>query len=152
MADSHEPFDDPILGRVTWNPERESWEFGVAMPSGKTVSGIIDPEDDALLEREKGRAAIQKLVGWVVDHELTLRSRVAEALFPGWLEGWYDEEIDEVTTQEGFREAIQFDGLLIYDGHQATVFYSDGNLFGGHGIVTTIDSDGNFVHPPNIWG
>jgi hypothetical protein len=73
-------------------------------------------------------------------------------MYEGWLSGWYDEEIDEVTPPERFREAISLAGLTIMENRQALLCYNDANLFGGHAIVLSVGADGKFDYPPDILG
>jgi hypothetical protein len=149
---SREPFTDPVIGPVEWDENRKWWRFTVETGSGQPLTGLIDPCDEGLLENGKGLEDIRELVSWVMGHEPDIRQRITDAMFPGWLSGWYDEEIDEVTTAEGFRETISLAGFNIDTVSNIGLTYRDGGLFGGHMIVLNVDLEGRFVFGPDMWG
>jgi hypothetical protein len=77
---------------------------------------------------------------------------MTERLFQGWCEGWYHEEIDDVTSPEGFREQLLLAGINFYDDQEARLIYEDGGLFGGHGFSLQVNAVGEFVAGPDIFG
>jgi hypothetical protein len=70
----------------------------------------------------------------------------------GWLEGWYDEETDDVTTPEGFRARLSLAGINFDDDQEARLIYDDGGLFGGHGFSLRVNAAGEFVAGPDMFG
>ncbi len=149
---AHEPFDDLVLGRVTWNGQHNEWRFTLTLSDGRAVNGAVVPEGNRLPLHRQGLGEIRDCVHWVRDNERAIRQYIADQMFPGWLSGWYDEEIDQIATKEEFREAITLAGISVLEDRRATLCYDDANLFGGHAIVLSVGADGRFDCPPSIWG
>jgi hypothetical protein len=150
---THDPFDDPFLGRVMWAPgPRAAWEFSLTLPTGRVISGNITPSDGRKTLHEQGLEDIKSRIRGIVDNEAAIRARIAESMFPGWWQNWYDEEIDTVTAVEGFRDAIFLVGITVYEDGLPQLHYRDGGLFGGHAIEVTLTADGGFKYEPQIWG
>jgi hypothetical protein len=147
----HDPFDDPVLGRVTYHEGHKEWEFTVVI-HGREVRGSVVPLDSGRSLDEQGLDEVRVCVAWIRDNEPAIRDYITDQMFDGWLSGWYDEEIDTVTTRDGFRKAIYLPGFSVLEDHVASLYYNDGGLFGGHSIVLSVGAGGYFKHPPNIWG
>ena len=41
----HDPLDDPVLGRVTWNDQRKYWDFDAGPVAGRPIPASYDPAD-----------------------------------------------------------------------------------------------------------
>ncbi|WP_169980836.1 DUF2262 domain-containing protein [Tautonia rosea] len=149
----HEAIDDPVLGRLRWDAVRGEWVFAFTVPSGKSVRGGITPEDSRLPLEHQGLTEIRDCVSWIVSNEPSIRAFIADHMFEGWKSGWYNEEIDEVITKEGFQEAISMSGVSILEDRVATLYYNDAGLFGGHAIVLSVRGRGeHFIDEPQLWG
>jgi hypothetical protein len=70
----HEPFDDPVLGRVTWNAERKCWNFDAGPVNGRSIPAGYDPADYHLPPAEHGWDGVRGCVRWVRGHELAARA------------------------------------------------------------------------------
>jgi hypothetical protein len=147
----HDPFDDEVMGRVTFDEGHKEWQFVVTI-AGSEVSGTINPKDCRLHLEEQGLDEISVCVRCVRDNEPHIRQYIADEMFEGWWSNWYDDEIDTVTTREGFREAIALSGISVLEDRRASLCYNDGGLFGGHAIVLSVGADGVFDSPPSLWG
>jgi hypothetical protein len=148
----HEPFDDPVLGRVEWNAKRKGWDFNAGPVAGRPIPASYDPADYRLPPTEHGWDGVRACVLWVRANEPSARAYLTEQLFDGWLSGWYDEEIDEVNSPEGFRDALSLSGINFYDDQEARLIYNDGGLFGGHGFSLQVNAAGQFVAGPDMFG
>lgn len=148
----YEPFEDPVLGRVTWNTERKCWDFDAGPVAGRPIPASYDPADIRLPPAEQGWDGVRACVRWVRANEPAARAYMTERLFRGWREGWYDEDIDDVTTPEGFREKLELSGINFYDDQEARLIYDDGGLFGGHGFSLQVNAAGEFVAGPDMFG
>ena len=148
----HEPFDDPVLARVTWNAEQKSWDFDAGPVAGRTIPAKYDPADYRLPAAEQGWDGVRACVRWIRANELVARAYMTERLFKGWIEGWYDEEIDDLITPEGFRDKLQLSGINFYDDQEARLIYDDGGLFGGHGFSLQLNAAGELVAGPDMFG
>ena len=152
MSTHLQPFDDPILGHVVWNQERDLWDSTVRLESGASFACSITPEDYRIPLQQQGLDEIKISIEWLINNEPLLRQRVAEAMFDWWQETWYDDEIDTVSSPKEFAETITLEGVNVYEDRQTHVHFRDGDLMGGHGIALTIDSSGAITDGPSIWG
>jgi hypothetical protein len=148
----HEPIDDEILGRLTWDADMGTWQFEVGPIAGRSIPGTIRPDDDRQPLNDQGLDEIRTCVQWIRANEPAIRSYIASKMFNNWRSNWYDEDDDAVATIDGFRDAISLASVSILEDRKATLIYDDGDLFGGHAIVTTVGADGRFEHEPHIWG
>ena len=72
----HSPFNDRILGQLTYDAAQGDWNFAISLPSGQSVTGSIFPEDNRLPLQQNGLTEIARRVEWVVAHELQVRRTV----------------------------------------------------------------------------
>lgn len=148
----HQAFDDPVLGRVAWNAERTCWDFNAGPVAGRAIPASYDPADSRLSPPEQGWDGVRACVQWVRANEPAAREYMTLRLFKGWQEGWYDEEIDELITEEGFRDKLELSGINFYEDQEARLIYNDGELFGGHGFSLQVNPAGEFVAGPDMFG
>jgi hypothetical protein len=74
-------------------------------------------------------------------------------MFDGWRSGWYDPEIDRTKTRLGFQRKVSLAGTNFYwDQPWVSVVYSDGGLFGSHGIELATDYRGKIDGEPMMFG
>ena len=147
----HDPFDDSALGHVIFNEVEKEWKFTLLV-AGREIRGGIAPEDANLPLQEQGLDEIRECVVWIRDHEPAIRQHITDEIFEGWMSGWYDEEIDTISTPEEFREAISLAGFNVLEDRVAELYYNDGGLFGGHWITLSVGAGGRFPYPPLIEG
>ncbi|HWG44882.1 MAG TPA: hypothetical protein VN688_19065, partial [Gemmataceae bacterium] len=98
------------------------------LPAGRAIPGTIVPEDRRRPLFEQGLDEIRDCVRWVRENEPTIRQYIADEMFEGWLNGWYDEEIDTITTKDEFHAAISLSGINILENCRASLCYNDANL------------------------
>lgn len=135
------PFDDPVLGRVSWDPRRREWRFALALPGGHTVFGGISPEDSRRPLHEQGLDRIRARVRWIRDNEPALRSRMADRIYRYWEEKWYRQESDSVQTMDDFRNLITLSSIHVSDDGVPELIFDDGSPFEKHAIVLVLDKD-----------
>lgn len=148
----HEPFDDAILGRVAWNTANDCWDFEAGPVEARAVPADYYPADISLSPAEHGWDGVRACVRWVRANGAAAREYVAAKLFQGWLEGWYDPEIDAVTTLKEFQGKFELSGITFFEDQEANLIYNDGNLFGGHGFSLKVNAAGEFVAGPDMFG
>ena len=146
----HDPFDDPVMGHVIFDTKENEWQFRIPI-SGNAVRATIVPEDHDLPLAEQGLDESREFVTWIRDNEPSIRQHITDQMFDGWMNGWYDEEFDTVSTPDGFKDAISLSGFSVED-RIAILCYKDGELFGGHSIVLSVGAKGEYGYPPSIWG
>ena len=144
--------DDEALGRLTWDGKSGEWQFTIVLPDGRTIPGSIMPEDSRRPLQDQGFPEMRERILRVRDNEPSIRGDVASRMFDWWLEAYYDEEIDEVDTLEGFRDAISLCGISVYEDRKVRLIYQDGGLVGGHGISVRLSETGEIDMGPDIFG
>lgn len=139
-------FHDEALGELTYDDRLDWWEgtFGPAsVPLYLSDPGSAEirelPQDEAALQTY--RAALLRLRR----DEPALRVRVAEALTQD-ADDWRDPDcFPEPVTGARFLERIALESVGIDADGRASVFYADGDLFGGHVIIASVDRDGHLT-------
>jgi len=148
----HDPFDDPVLGRVIWNAERNCWVFDAGPVTGRPIPASYDPADNHLPPSEQGWDGVRTCVRWVRTNEPDAREYMTRQLFERWMQDWYDEDVDDGMTPESFREKLHLSGINFYEDQEARLIYDDGGLFGGHGFSLQVNAAGEFVAGPDMFG
>ena len=139
-------------GPLTWSEQHSWWEFEVGPIAGRSVGGIINPEDPRVPLANVQLGTVRACVTWIRDHEPDVREYVTEKAFDWWLEAYYDEEIDEVNTPEGFRDTIRLSAVNFFEDGKDRMCYEDGGLVGGHSLWVTVGPDGAFEDGPDLFG
>jgi hypothetical protein len=147
-----EPIQDPVLGSITWEEADRWWRFDVGTFGGRKISGVMCPEPGWDPVSDPPLAQLRAIVSWIRANEPAIRAHITAEMFQWWLDAYYDPEIDDVTTPEGFREAISIAGLGYYSDQSAQVIYDDGDLIGGHSITLHVGPNGEFSRGPDIVG
>jgi hypothetical protein len=143
---------DEILGSLTWDEQDSWWTFEVGPIAGRSIRGTIIPEDSRVPLAGVQLDTVRACVTWIRANEPAVREFITRESFDWWLGAWYDEEIDEVNTPEGFRETIRLGGVNFYEDGKARLCYEDGGLLGGHSLWVTVGPDGGFEHGPELFG
>lgn len=143
---------DDMLGPLTWDEQYSRWTFEVGPIAGQSVSGSITPEDSRQPLAGVQLDVVRSCVSWIRANEPAVRQFITDKKFHWWLTTWYDEEIDEVNTPEGFRETIFLGGVNFYEDGEARMCYQDGGLLSGHTLWVTVGPDGTFLHGPELFG
>ncbi len=147
-----DPLDDPVLGHIVRDACGKHWLFNLLLPNGRTVPGVIVPEEDGAPLSGKALARVRERVGWVRDNEPSVRDHITRKMYDLWLRGWHHEKLDPITTREQFRERIWLAGLTCLDDNRLSLHYNDARLFGGRAIVQSINARGKFEGAPHLWG
>jgi hypothetical protein len=147
-----EPIQDPILGVLTWDDKDRWWRFDAGPVAGRSIGAIAGPEPNWDPVSEDSLKWMRACVQWIRANVPAIREYIAREMFDWWLDSYYDEEIDEVTTPEGFRDTIELDGISFYANGKASVVYNDHNLVGGHAICLSVGPNGEFSDGPDITG
>ena len=126
-----ESFDDDTLGRVKWDPAHQWWCFEAGPIGDRPIRGKIIREAERSALDSEWLEPIRAAVRWIRTNEPAIRDAIADKMFDWWKKASYDEEIDAVSTKEGFRDTITLDGVNFYEDRKAELFYGDHNLVGG---------------------
>jgi hypothetical protein len=135
---TEQTIDDEILGELLWNDDDECWSSQVAITLEQIVNVTIDPED-----AETGGIILIARQNFIKlqQEETNIRYLIAEEMMPLYHQSWSN---GETIDKEEFIETIRLEDIVFYSSGSTQLFYSDGDLFGGHGIVVAIDENGNY--------
>jgi hypothetical protein len=147
--------EDLVLGSLSW--DRDCWRFRLRLPGGRECRGSLPAPVTKSLPAgppppEEQLVAARRWAAWLRDNEVAARRRLAERMFPGWRSGWYDPEIDRTRTPTGFGRKLRLLAVDVRSDGRADLTYSDGGLFGGHGIAVLLDEDGGIEGEPYLFG
>lgn len=143
---------DDTLGPLAWNEQHSWWTFEVGPVAGRSIRGTIIPEDSRVPLARVRLDTVRACVVWIRGNEPAVRQFITNKAFDWWLDGWYDEEIDTVSTPDGFRETIRLGGVHFYENGKAEMCYEDGGLVGGHSLWVTVGPDGTIEDGPELFG
>jgi hypothetical protein len=129
---------DEILGELVWNNEDECWSSQVEINPGHLVNVTIDPED-----AETGGVILiaRRYFATLQQEEIKIRHLIADEMLNTYNNSWND---GENIGSQNFIEQIKLEDIVFYASGVMQLFYHDGDLFGGHGIVVTTDEEGNY--------
>ncbi|MBN8927929.1 DUF2262 domain-containing protein [bacterium] len=146
----------PILGRVTWDAQLNSWDAEVELPPGNPVHlSIVAEAEWADADPAELLAAGAEYLRWARQAEPQIRQRVADDLHECYNSAWADEDPEEGTPpmdRAEFLAAIRPDGVSLYHDGSASWFYACGELFGGHGIWLMLGPDRGFKGKASLVG
>ncbi|MBC8078113.1 MAG: DUF2262 domain-containing protein [Chloroflexales bacterium] len=134
------PIDDAALGRLTWDDNFDLWDATIALPPASNVGVQIDlgtDQDDAAAI-VTGRA----FVDWLRAHEPEARAYAASLMLDGYNSDWGD---DEQLTPAAFAERLTLEEIAVGSDGDATLYYNDGDLFGGHVVIVSLDANRTFT-------
>ena len=134
------PIDDAALGRLTWDDNFDYWEASIALPAASNVGVQIElgaDQDDA-----DAIAAGSAFVGWLRAHEPEARAYAASLMVDGYNSNWGD---DEQLTPAEFAERLTVETAGLSPDGEATLFYADGDMFGGHVVIVSLDASRTFT-------
>jgi hypothetical protein len=147
-----QPIRDPVLGLVSWDEKDRWWRFDAGPINGRSIGAIAIPEPNWNPVAEESLSSMRACAQWIRTNEPAIRTHIAREMFDWWLDSYYDEDIDEITTPEGFRDTIELAGISFYGNGKAYVLYDDHNLVGGHTISLSVSPSGEFSDGPDITG
>lgn len=70
----HAPFEDEVLGHVTWNAEENCWECDAGPIRDAAVSGRYIPEDSEIVPADESWNNVRASVRWVRQYERIVRA------------------------------------------------------------------------------
>ena len=111
----HAPFNDAVLGCVTWNTQDTCWEFDVDLVN-RHVPACYIPAMSQLPAAEQGWDGVRDCVRWVRANEPTVRAFIAEKVHNPTPLPW----------------SLWLTGINFYKDQQARLVY------GGVGLATSV--------------
>jgi len=135
---SEQTIYDEMLGELVWNQDDECWTSQVQFTLEHIVNITIDPEDvetgSIILMARKSFSQLQQ-------NEDNIRHLISEQMLGDYNENWNDGEKIDI---QDFIDSIKLEDIVFNANGNIQLFYNDGYLFAGHGIMVTIDDKGSY--------
>lgn len=140
-----EVFDDPALGRFTWDAAGRDWCGSLALPSGRVVPLRVSPQTDDHADRPDSPAVFEgarPLVAWLRAAEREAHAAVADALVGLYNRAWSEE--GPITAAEFARRVELVEVMVPSSGDYVNLWFTDGDMemFGSHNITAYFGADG----------
>ncbi|NJL61210.1 MAG: DUF2262 domain-containing protein [Methylacidiphilales bacterium] len=129
---------DDILGELVWNNDDECWSSQVQFTLEHLVNITIDPED---VETGSIIMMARESFSQLQQQEANIRRLISEQMLGDYNDKWSNGEIIEA---QDFIDSIKLEDIVFDANGNIQLFYNDGYLFAGHGIMVTIDDKGNY--------
>ncbi len=129
---------DDILGELVWNNDDECWSSQVQFTLEHIVNITIDPED---VETGSVIMMARESFSRLQQEEVNIRRLISEQMLGAYNDNWSNGEIIEA---QDFIDSIKLEDIAFDATGNIQLFYNDGYLFAGHGIMVTIDDKGNY--------
>jgi hypothetical protein len=129
---------DEILGELVWNHDDECWSSQVQFTLEHIVNITIDPED---VETGSVIMMARESFSRLQQEEVNIRRLISEQMLGDYNDSWNDNENIDV---QDFIDSIKLEDIAFDATGNIQLFYNDGYLFAGHGIMVTIDDKGNY--------
>ena len=134
------PIDAPDLGRMTWADNYDWWLTQLEIMPGLVIDAYVTP-----VEGQSDMEAItvlQEFTRWLRLNEQSAREFAAAQLLGNYNDNWND---DAPITPEAFVKLLRLESVGVDPGQGAELFCEDGNLFGGHCIIVSVNENREFV-------
>jgi hypothetical protein len=148
VSHSSKVIEDPILGPVTYEGTGD-WHFTAHFGPGRSIKGTIVGDPSSIHD---SIGTCREVIPWLSTNEKSILLSVARKMFPGWLSGWRDDEIDAISSEREFCQKLSLSGIIFLEDASFHVLIDDGGLFGGHSIVTPFDKTLRPSGEPYLFG
>jgi hypothetical protein len=132
----------PELGILRYEEEYD-WYQGQLKVQQSEISIRLSTDKDGEVA-----FAIERATNFVKDlekHAHFAREYAVARLLTLKNETWIDDENEQPLTPEQFTERMVLDSVSIDSDGDVSLYHNDGDLFWGHCILVTMDSENNFI-------
>ncbi|WP_373543637.1 DUF2262 domain-containing protein [Chamaesiphon sp.] len=132
----------PELGTLRYEEEYECYKGQLKAQQSELSIQLLTDEDGAVA------SALKRATDFVKEldkHAQSARDYAVEGLLAIKNEIWIDDEDEEPLTPEQFKERMVLDSISIDSDGAVSFYHNDGDLFWGHCILVTMDSENNFT-------
>ncbi|MDZ7957127.1 MAG: DUF2262 domain-containing protein [Aulosira sp. DedQUE10] len=136
---SKQTIKNDILGELIWDSKLDWWSSQVEIYPGNIVNLSFDADD---AETPTVIELVCHSFTRLQEQEANLRRCAANQLLDLYNDSWNNG--DEIDCQT-FMKLIKLAEVHINSDGNANLYYDDGELFGGHVIIVSIDCDGAFT-------
>jgi hypothetical protein len=133
------PLDDPLFGRLDWNPMFGEWEGSFPAGGGLACHLCVSPRSRT--DRSISDEARRMFARVIADLE-GIHQRTADEFLPSWKENYPAES---AMTREQFLLHLQVSGIFVESDGSILVEFDDmsgEDIFGGHGLGFVFRPDG----------
>jgi hypothetical protein len=129
---------DDTLGELVWNNEDECWSSQVQFTLENIVNITIDPED---METGSVIVMARESFSKLLQEEVNIRRLISEQMLSNYNENWSNGKIIDA---QSFIDSIKLEDIVFNASGNIQLFYNDGYLFAGHGVMVTINENGHY--------
>ena len=130
----------PVIGILRYE-EKYDWYEGQLKVQQSEISIQLLTDDGAVA------SALKRATDFVKElekHAQSARDYAVESLLTLKNETWIEAKDEEPLTPEQFKEWMVLDSISIDSDGDVSFYHSDGDLFWGHCILVTMNSQNNF--------
>jgi hypothetical protein len=132
----------PELGTLRYKEEYD-WYEGKLKVQQLDISIQLSTDEDSSVASAFKRAT--NLAGELENHALLAKEFAAQRLLQIKNETWIEDEDEEPLTTEQFQQRMILESISIDLDGDVSFYHNDGDLFWGHCILVTMDSENNFI-------
>lgn len=133
--------ESPELGTLHYEEEYDWYEGQFTVQESEiSIRLLTDGVGDIKSAIERAASLAQELES----HAQSAKKYAAEGLLAIKNEAWTDED-EELLTIEQFQQRITLESIAIDSAGEVSFYHHDGDLFWGHCILVTMDSEDRFV-------
>jgi hypothetical protein len=132
----------PELGTLRYQTEYDWYEGKIEVQHSEILIRLSTDE------RRKVAAALERATNFVSESERyaqLAKEYAAQGLLQIKNETWLEYEDEDPLTPEQFKQRMTLESISIDAAGEISFYHNDGDLFWGHCILVTMDSDNNFI-------
>jgi hypothetical protein len=132
----------PGLGTLRYEQEYDWYEGKLRIQHLEIAIQLSTDEANSVASALK-RAT--NLVGELENYAQLAKEYAAEGLLEIKNETWIDDDDEEPLTPAQFQQRMILESISIDSDGEVSFYHNDGDLFWGHCILVTMDSENNFI-------
>jgi hypothetical protein len=132
--------EHPELGKLRYEKEYD-WYEGKLKVQKSDISIQLSTDEEGEVVSSLKRAT--DFVGELGNHVELAKEYAAQKLLELKNETWIEDE--EPLTSQQFQQRMILESISIAPDGEVSFYHNDGDLFWGHCILVTMDSENNFI-------
>lgn len=130
---------DYLFGNLIWDNELDWWTGNAEINSGQLVDIAIEMADDNYNQISE---SVRTNFIQIREQETYFRLASASVLLDVYNNIWKE---GECIDGEAFIKRIHLESIVFHCDGRISLYYNDGDLFGGHSILVSLSDRGNFI-------
>ena len=131
---------DSYLGIIEYSDDLDMYEGKIKLENGEQLEFSFDVDDNL----EKIVDITRNVVKTISTRNSQFKEYIAEQLLDLYNDDWSEEE---TIDKKEFINRISLESVTIYDDNSPEIYYQDGDLFAGHYIALSLNSEGKLGEP-----